>query len=242
MATLYSPKVVTDGLVSALDAGNTKSYISGSTILYNLVGTNVSGSLVSGNQFSTGSGGAVVLSGSANYLQINNYNFNTLASSSNFTVIFVARKTHYGVSGNNIGNSTLFQGAGNGFDAGWRIFEESEGTPGTVFSGRHGYRFQYPQTRFTLLVQDTPNTYRNTFVAFSISPTTTTGFCNGNFTSANTPVTTYPTASNSGRISFVSAGVGSWEGPIYMVQVYDRALSRDEILQNYNAVRSRFGI
>lgn len=229
-------------MVIHYDAANPKSFISGSTILNNLVGTNVSASLVNGNLFDSSSGGAITVSGSTNYIQVNNYNFDTLGSTRNFTIIFVARKDFYGVGGNNVGNSTLFQGANSGFTTGWRIYEENTGPTGSAFSGRHVYTLGIHDTIKTVTARDNPNTYRNTYVAFSVSPGIITGFCNGNFVSSSAPTQSYASGSNSGRISVTGQGIGSWEGKIYMMQVYERPLSRDEILQNYNAVKSRFGI
>ncbi len=40
MATLYSPKIVTNGLVLCLDAGNTKSYPRSGTACNDLSGNN----------------------------------------------------------------------------------------------------------------------------------------------------------------------------------------------------------
>ena len=45
MAFIHSPKIVTDSLALALDAGNIKSYVSGSLNWYNLSNPTLSGSL-----------------------------------------------------------------------------------------------------------------------------------------------------------------------------------------------------
>ena len=64
MATQYAfGKIVTNGLVLALDAANPKSYVSGSTTWRDLSGNNNSGSLVNGPTYSSDSGGSIVLDG-----------------------------------------------------------------------------------------------------------------------------------------------------------------------------------
>ena len=63
MATYYSPKIVTDGLVLVLDAGNIKSYRSGSTSWFDLSGSTTTGSLVNGPTFNGGNGGSIVFDG-----------------------------------------------------------------------------------------------------------------------------------------------------------------------------------
>ena len=51
--------------------------------------------------------------------------------------------------------------------------------------------------------------------------------------------TTYDTVL--GR-NYVSSANGSFTGNIGLVKVYNRALTQDEITQNFNALRGRFGI
>jgi hypothetical protein len=63
MAFSYSPKIVTDGLVLYLDAGNPYSYVSGSTNWNDLSRSMLSGSLVNGPTYNTGSLGSIVFDG-----------------------------------------------------------------------------------------------------------------------------------------------------------------------------------
>lgn len=53
MATKYSPRIVTDGLVLYLDAANPKSYVSGSSVWNDLTAYKNSGNSSSGNSLST---------------------------------------------------------------------------------------------------------------------------------------------------------------------------------------------
>ena len=63
MATFYSPRIVTDGLVLHLDAGNRRSYVSGSTIWTDLVNNSRTGSLVNGPTFDSSNQGSIVFDG-----------------------------------------------------------------------------------------------------------------------------------------------------------------------------------
>jgi hypothetical protein len=45
-----------------------------------------------------------------------------------------------------------------------------------------------------------------------------------------------------GRAAGSSGGGQPWNGPVYIVRIYNRALTSTEILQNYNAQKSRFGL
>jgi hypothetical protein len=63
----YQSPIVTNGLVTALDAGNLVSYESGSTILYSLTGS-LSGSLINGTGYSNVNGGNWVFDGIDDYI------------------------------------------------------------------------------------------------------------------------------------------------------------------------------
>ena len=58
-----TPPIVTSGLVLHLDAGNLKSYTSGSTVWNDLSGNNLTGSLTNGPTFSNVNGGTIVFDG-----------------------------------------------------------------------------------------------------------------------------------------------------------------------------------
>ena len=69
MSTLSGgPNIITDGLVLYLDAGNTYSYTSGSTVWNDLSRSMLSGSLINGPTFNTGSGGSIVFDGVDDYV------------------------------------------------------------------------------------------------------------------------------------------------------------------------------
>jgi hypothetical protein len=72
MAFYRGPKIVTNGLVLALDAANTKSYVSGSTTWRDLSGNNNSGSLVNGPTFNNANGGSIVFDGTNDYVDVSN--------------------------------------------------------------------------------------------------------------------------------------------------------------------------
>ena len=84
MAFFRGPNVVTNGLVLALDAANTKSYVSGSTTWNDLSGNNNSGSLVNGPTFNSANLGSIVFDGVDDY--INCGNSSTLNITETFTI------------------------------------------------------------------------------------------------------------------------------------------------------------
>ena len=68
MATKYSPKIITNGLVLSLDAANNKSYPRSGTTWSDLSGNSNTGTLTNGPTFSSANGGSIVFDGVDDYI------------------------------------------------------------------------------------------------------------------------------------------------------------------------------
>ena len=68
MATYYSPKIVTNGLVLCLDAGNTKSYSGSGTTWTDLSESATNGTLTNGPTFNSDNKGSIVFDGIDDYI------------------------------------------------------------------------------------------------------------------------------------------------------------------------------
>ena len=66
-SSLGAGKVITDGLVLFLDAGNNRSYPGTGTTWTDLSSTAITGSLTNGPTFNTGNGGSIVFDGTNDY-------------------------------------------------------------------------------------------------------------------------------------------------------------------------------
>lgn len=252
---LFEDGIVTDGLILHLDPANSLSYNpeTSTTIFKDLV-TKTDSTIVNDVVYETGlynvpvfsinssvneSGNAINNSGQ---IQVATEDLDTLALTQNFSVMFVAKKNFYGFGGNNFGNSQIFQGVANGYTTGWRIVEGRTGTPGNPFSERHRWAFGYNDINTSLSVQDFGSSVnRMCIVAFTVSPTTIFGFCNGTTSSINNPGT-YASGSSLPRISWTAAGGGSFNGLLGNFFIYNKTLSIEEIQQNFKALRGRYGI
>lgn len=63
MAFHYSPRVITNGLILALDAANRNSYPGSGTTIYDLSGNGAHGTLINGTGFSSEKGGVLTFDG-----------------------------------------------------------------------------------------------------------------------------------------------------------------------------------
>ena len=72
MGVFAGPEVVEDGLVLALDAGNTKSYPGSGTTWTDLSGNGNNGTLTNGPTYSSSNGGSIVFDGVNDFVDISN--------------------------------------------------------------------------------------------------------------------------------------------------------------------------
>lgn len=224
MGIYRGPNVVTDGLVMAIDAGSTRSYPGSGTTVTSLVGTST-GTLNNGVGFSSSYKGGFTFDGSNDYISINDSILNVDA----FTAEAVVNIAH------NTDNETIL-GIGNGSSSGIWFLKHRSGLGNRLVM--HGYDGVNPRIDVTSsnIVPDAENTY----VAVTFNGTSyqlyIEGVADGNSVSDNKVGAT--STNYIGRLNTSSYVAGT----IYTVKLYNRALSAAEVLQNYNAQKSRFGL
>jgi hypothetical protein len=232
MSSIGGPATVTSGLVLELDAGNIKSYQSGSTTWFDKSGNGYNGTLTNGPTFNTGSLGSIVFDGVDDYVQTSTL---VVPSTGAFTLGFFYKITN---STNRGGlferkNGDPYNGVslGQGGDNNW-VFTVSSTSD---FNNRLSVSATYP----TLNVwycdvgvyngTDTVSFYRNGVLIGS-----STGVTQGNLNTQGTRdnLLIFKRDNSSGTIS----------GNVSQTFIYNRALSTSEVQQNFNATRARFGI
>jgi hypothetical protein len=226
----YQAPIVTDGLVFAVDAGNLVSYESGSTTTYSLTGS-ASGSLINGVGYSSGNGGSWNFDGVDDRIQ--SFNFTALGFDVPWTFgcWFNTTATH----AVNVGIITLsffpnLMMAPSGIVYLWN----SIGTaPNTGFS--------YPTLPST-------NTYNDGNWHHIVGSYNTGGLAKLYVDGKLINSASY--APNGVRAIYSGVDLGEernngfryFNGKITSGFVYNRELSASEILQNFNAQRTRFGV
>ncbi len=225
-------KVVTDGLVLCLDAGNTKSYPGSGTTWTDISRTGNNGTLTNSPTFSSENGGSIVFDGTDDYINFSQYNFGNEMTIScffrpslttNIQTIFAnsfAPATPAGVKFyfNNYLSDTRAM-----------IIEVGNGSAGSP----------YVVSANSLVVYDTWQ-----HAACTLSKTTGIGkiYYNGNFAVSNAlGVTNYDT-NRAFRIGRFTDNQFPFKGRISHYCIYNRVLSDEEIRQNYNATKKRFGL
>jgi hypothetical protein len=215
MSFHHSPRIVTDGLVLCLDAASKKSYPGSGSVWRNLAGSN-NGTLVNDPTYSSENNGSIIFDGTNDYVSINPTILNTPWS---FCCFF--KQT----------NNTL-----------WASLYSQDGLflwLGLIPSSR-AIRIHTNNSSGL----DTPNNVYDlnvpVFLGISSSPSTLTVFINKNkysLTAGGNP----SSASASKIASYSDGSKDFFTGAIYSISMYNRNISDSEILQNYNALKGRFG-
>jgi hypothetical protein len=216
MAFNYSPKVVTDGLVLYLDAANPKSYVSGSTTWGDLSRGGNNGTLVNGPTFDDGNGGSIVFDGVDDIVNTDIFSDRN-PSTDPFTVeAFLKSDT---VSGTRIWIDASTNGTNQRF---YSSLDDGGGNPlgiqASAFSDSIPTSTAYIHQTI-VMDGNTARSYRNGVATY---------------TKAYTSYTLPGSLKIGGREGF------PWLGKIPIIRIYNRALTPQEVLQNYNATKTRY--
>ena len=223
MALAHSPRIVTDGLVLALDAGNTKSYPGSGNTWTDTVGGNT-GTLTNGPTYSSDNGGSIVFDGTNDYIDVSGTESLNAPISINFSlsVWMYPTKTGgwQGVLTKNRSTSTqtgLFLSSSNQFVFG-------AGGPANLI----GSSFSANTWYHVVLVQ-AANTSRKIYINGSLDATKTSTFG------------TTSSGSETFRLGQASGVNEDFGGRISNASIYNnKALTASEVLQNYDALKGRY--
>ena len=226
MATLYNPRIVTDGLVLCLDAANVKSYPGSGTTWYDLSGKGNNATLYNGPTFSNG---RCYFNGTDEYAAIN-FDSTNFTFDYEQTIMIVLEPDESDGNRRNPYNQA-FGGAGT-----WT--HEPFGSINYYYGTNGGNGSPYTNLTSATVLQN----------EVAIMATTRKSnefrrwYKNGTITydgsgSVYTQVTT-----GTQPIWIARGYVGYYLGYIDYIAVYNKALSTQEIKQNFQALRGRYGI
>jgi hypothetical protein len=231
MAFNYSPKIVTDGLVLYLDAANTKSYIGSGTTWTDLSRYGNNGTLVNmgSTGFSSSNGGVIVFDGIDDYV---NSNFG-VSNNNSFTVSFWM---YYLSDGGTRGIITTWDTSWNGFG----IAMVNSNLRSWTNNGAAGGMNWVSHSTIS-------NVWSHVTLTYDYTTKTQSGYINGVFRISETLGTTITHSTlqvgRGGQTS--SSQLSNYPYSNFRISnlfIYNRALSASEVLQNYNTIKSRFGL
>ena len=227
----YGGPIVTDSLVLALDAGNLVSYENGSDTAYNLAGSDA-GTLTNGIGFDSNNGGSWTFDGVDDYITLPS----SLDSLHGSTEASLEMWVKLNSNSNSVANTGIIQLSG-----------YSNGN-GNLYWYQNGYTYLdiFITTRYRVwsnAVLDPRNWHMLTI-------TTTSGtngwkaYLNGILQFQTTGQSTVSVDSTivGGLTLGENSGGRCTNGNIASTKIYNKALTADEVTQNFSAQRNRFGI
>lgn len=222
MATIYSPNLVKDGLRLCLDASNPRSYPGSGTSWFDLSGN---GNTCSWNSTPTFNTTYFTFNGTSHYGTITNNS--TLDFSAEQTLMIVMRHSY--TSGRRNPWDQAYGGYGTWTHEQGNYINQYFGDAGANGNPYIGIGSASTSRNVWNFMCTTRNTSQHKwYLNNSLSSTTAHSYGTLATTSANI------------RIGLGYAGY--WQGDMAMVLAYTRALSDEEVLQNFNVLRQRFGI
>jgi hypothetical protein len=221
MTNSYGPSIVRDGLVLYLDAGDRNSYPGTGNTWYDLSGGGNNGAFgpsTAAPSFSSDNKGSIVFGGN-DYVDLGS---SLITGNNSFSwgcwikpSSFAGTPVFFGTNSNGQAMVSYWDHLNNKVRVGvWGSDKLTSGT--TIVSSTIGYTF------------------------WTWNGTTLTAYTNG---SADGTATGF-SFNISSSYTRVGSAISSqyFNGSIFQVSIYNRALSANEVQRNYNATRGRFGI
>jgi hypothetical protein len=223
MAFNYSPKIITDGLVLCLDAANTKSYPGSGTIWSDLSREGNNGTLTNGPTFNSANGGSIVFDGINDYCDVG-VNRNIPIGNQPYTISvwfnsnsFSGNRGFVGWGGYGVQHQvTAFRLLNNGFRNYWWSNDQDSGNLNMIIGQWYNAVALFNGTLRQIWLN---GVLLVSGIAFN----------------HNVPYSTNLTVGRTSTNEYFSGRLGP-------TLIYNKGLTSTEILQNYNATKSRFGL
>ena len=240
----YQGNIVTNGLISALDGGNLVSYPTNGTSFYDLSETYTGGTLWNGPTFNTANGGFLVFDGTDDYVSCGIQ----LSGATQFSFTIVFKTTDTRSAGNWYNNPAICGTAQGGGISG-----------DFLMAVRNGYLVQFDE----LIPNGGENNYETgvyvsdgNWKILQVTKSTSgiikffvNGLYVGQVTGRTQPLRFYDNSSPyhpygaQWEISRAYwSGSLNLNGSIALQHLYNRTLTDTEVIQNFNSLKSRYGL
>ena len=231
MSIAYNPRIVRGGLALYLDAANPKSYSGTGTTITDISGSGLTGTLTNGPAYSSNNNGYFTFDATDDYINIG---ASSIIDNLNAFTVCVWIKTGSGTSERGIitkGPTNEFSGVSND---GWSL-RIRLGVPGFSLrkADNSGYRDIFTGTN---IENDTWCMITGTFD----SATVLKRYLNATLEQQSTMGQSYYKNTHSLKIGVLNSK--ELNGELSTVLLYNRALSAEEIQQNFNAIRGRYNV
>ena len=244
MGLSHSPRIVTDGLVFCVDAGDKMSYPGAGTTWTDLSKNRNNGTLVNGPTFDSANGGSISLDGSNDYISVGSFNEDSSQDLS--VMVWVYPIVLDGASFGGYDYSWIINKRDNASDRQWQMHFRSIQNDNDFFLRANIWDNTAGTQVSTSLIGTTEifeNQWYHCVLTFNSSNSEISLYLNGVLEASATLGGTGNRKTGARDLIFCKA---AWTSSYFLssnlasTQIYNRALTAEEIKQNYNATRGRF--
>jgi hypothetical protein len=253
--------IVTNGLVLNVDAGFTPSYSRSGTTWYDVSSIGNNGTLTNGPTFNSDNGGSIVFDGVDDYVNLDEYADNIIIDSPVTLNVWLKPNIDKSISSGNIfsmGNGVNIESGGNSFNLTYgnvtgALTEETftiinyvggqTSSEVTLYGIENGTDYREQWVNCCLVISgptSSSNSWKMYIDSQNINLTKGT-FWSGQIFGFGNNIQPKVKVTLGATFNRENLG-GLFNGNIQSFQIYNRALTSSEILQNYNAQKGRFGL
>lgn len=228
MALAHSPRIVTDGLVLCLDAGNAKSYPGSGTTWSDLSGQGNNGTLVNGPTYGDGS---IVFDGTNDYATVSAFTYTPYCLD-----FWVYNNTQITANDTSVGGPSTYQ----------TLFRNLSGLQlslgGWTSAMTNETLHIYSGAKYTYINQTIPVGYHNW--VYNWNGSNYDIWVDGVKKTAIASTSGHAVLTTQSSTNYIAYNAGSYYfyGNIYGMKIYTSQLSDAQVQQNFNALRGRYGI
>jgi hypothetical protein len=227
MGIAYNTSIVTSGLIYALDAGNTRSY-AGSGITANSLIGGAGSTLVNGTGFSSANQGSFYFDGTNDYINTNQLSSSIGLTSSDFSICLWTK-----IIDNSQFNAFVSRTSSN-LPAPLDMYTHTADGKMRILVGN--------TSAWSTLQSNNPLPFAWTYLTFTLNSILASLYYNAVLDISTNLITVRVESANPIIIGTRDDNFTRMKGNIGQVQIYNRALTAQEIAQNFNATRDRYGI
>ena len=227
MAVGYNPSIVSDGLIFYIDAASSRCYSGSGNTANGLVG-GIGATLVNGVGFTSSNNGSFFFDGTNDYINTNQYSSSIGLTSSDFTICLWTK-----IVDNNQFNAFVSRTSSN-LPAPLDMYTHTADRKMRILVGN--------TSAWVTLQSNNQLPLAWTYLTFTLNSILASLYYNAVLDISTNMATVRIESANPIIIGTRDDNFTHMKGNIGQVQIYNRALSQQEILQNFNATRFRYGV
>ena len=234
MGVLYNSRIVTDGLVLCVDAGDKMSYPGAGTAWTDLSKKGNNGTLTNGPTFDSANRGGILFDGSNDFVDLGDFDLTQVSTGITVSLWFKGPNTQ-------TGQWPLLIGNGGGWNAGGFLLMKYGSGFRWEINGSSKRPLDYTSGFWDDTWQNVVGSWSgNLMKIYRVGLMINSG--DGVDDISATGGTGYLRLGGRGSSNAPSISTANAQVIIGSVQIYDRQLTDAEVLQNYNSMKARFGL